>query len=330
MNWHELIAVGKYASAISAALFGAIGLFGEKQKDGRLTRVGRVALVGFIFSAVIGVVTSWAEQEDETADRTTKQAQLQADLDWQRKTLTSIQRQLYSFSSLTAGVHFKIPEASPLFKVWTATLDNYLSSIPEPHGKLVTADNGATSVVFSAGGHDAGRPQQVIVTRDSPLFHALSGTGNCLRPELFLMVSKQRPSLDDAKLDALMKAADLAIFYPREYTAESVTYNLLDESLIYNLHTQFKGAEKDDGEVISLLDFKDKYVLVASTVDPIFCTLSWIRLDAPGTLGKSDSRAADFDVTPITVEGGSAALHKIEAKDFPLRALIQGPAAQRN
>lgn len=115
---HDVLGVCKYLSAITGAAFGAFGIFGEKQKDGKLTRGGKVALVGFVVSALIGVVTAAAEQKIDTDDRTEKQKQIQTDLAWQRKALTLIQRQLYSFSDLTTDVHIAIPTNSPAFGEW--------------------------------------------------------------------------------------------------------------------------------------------------------------------------------------------------------------------
>lgn len=122
-DYQAIVVFCKYASILATALFGAFGLFGDTWRDGSLTIFGKVALIGFLLSATIGLATQAGESRIERVkaaadkDKEVKEREhLQNELAWQTKTLSSIQRQLYAFSSLRIKVHLIVPRTSPLFK----------------------------------------------------------------------------------------------------------------------------------------------------------------------------------------------------------------------
>lgn len=58
-----------YASIVSAAIFGMIGLFADYKVEGRTTVWGKVAAVGIVLSAVFGLTSAVLSQRAETAQR---------------------------------------------------------------------------------------------------------------------------------------------------------------------------------------------------------------------------------------------------------------------
>ncbi len=66
LQYMAALALAKLASSIAAALFGVFGVLGEtRDSEGRLTRWGRVAIVGVLVSCLLAIVSLRLEQSEE-------------------------------------------------------------------------------------------------------------------------------------------------------------------------------------------------------------------------------------------------------------------------
>lgn len=61
-DWREALVDGlQIIAPTAAALFALLGLFTEYKKDGKVTRYGRLAVVGIVLSALCSLLTQWAQ-----------------------------------------------------------------------------------------------------------------------------------------------------------------------------------------------------------------------------------------------------------------------------
>ncbi len=142
------------------------------------------------------------------------------------------------------------------------------------------------------------------------------------------MVMSYLPHIQNTRVHSIIDASDLAIGYLRgSYTqdsvSESITYNIFEGSMTYNIHPKDGTVSHDDGKVVSVIDFKNKYIVLSTTSNAAACSVSWIRMDAPGPLGSSDGRSAHFSMLPVTLEGQAAGLDKIGPRDFALKDISE-------
>jgi hypothetical protein len=85
MGWLEgLITFLQVAAIVSGAVFAALALFTEYKKDGRVTKYGRIAVIGIVLSALFSLGTQWgqakldSERTKQANDEATKQLAAEA------------------------------------------------------------------------------------------------------------------------------------------------------------------------------------------------------------------------------------------------------------
>ena len=332
MDTHQLLGVCKYVSAIAAATFGAIGVFGEPRKagTGKLTVLGKVAVAGFLVSAATGAATSWFEQRKGAEETEAKRLELADALAWQKKALTTMQRQMYPLNDLLLSVRFKVTPGRPEFAEAANVLNGYLARLPPPQSNFFRDDAAATVVAYRAEGGGVLQPWQVVVNNASPFIREIAGQRHgCFRPQLYFAVLRNPPDLAGGGLADLSKVSELEIAYtPRGYviegSTEGITYDIAANTLTYNLHLSVSGGNliQDKGTIASVLDFANAYALIYANLDPKLCRMEHVQIDVPGPLGKSSTRSARFEPKSVVVDGKAGGVHRFGDEDFALRQSV--------
>jgi hypothetical protein len=147
----------------------------------------------------------------------------------------------------------------------------------------------------------------------------------CSAEQTFLLVRDSIPYIHDGEADdTTHMTSDLEIAYLNRNGPMSITYDLLLGTIVFNYHFDSGLVVNDDGKIVSVIDFTGKVLVLLTTADAQRCLIDRARVDAPGGLGKTNSRFARF--VPVRFNSKipdlfdqAAGWHKIVPEDFTLR-----------
>ena len=241
----------------------------------------------------------------------------------QRTTLHEIERQVFSFSALTADVYVGLLDQTPEFKNLSEKLIGYAHQIQPNDSGYSKSDDGSVEVAFAK--HDNTVFPVTIIVSGNSLNEIRHSAEYCRAEQTFLLVRDTVPDVHNGQIDdTLNMDSDLEEGYMSRGGPQSLTYDLLLGTIVFNFHFERGAVIHDNGKIASVVDFTDKVLVLSTTADAKKCFVDRARVDAPGVLGKTDGRSATFVPTRFTTKAvglfeQAAGWHKIGPKDFTLR-----------
>jgi hypothetical protein len=115
MDW---LFIWKEASIVATGAFGVLGLLTEyKDKEtGKITRWGRISLIGVVLSTMGGVAAQFKETSDQQASQAAAASQTLKIVQGTNTTVVGIERLLTSMTDATFYLDLSVPCASATFK----------------------------------------------------------------------------------------------------------------------------------------------------------------------------------------------------------------------
>ncbi|MBV8976817.1 MAG: hypothetical protein JO261_03530 [Alphaproteobacteria bacterium] len=156
----------KFVAIGAAALFGVFAAFGDTHENGRLTRIGYIAIVGVIVSSGIAAISQYFDARQEAS-------QLKDDIAWQRIALNDIKRGLFQIPEWNITVYATYSaDSSDDLRSFSKQLDKVIESHPPQWRGRTNAQVqvDSTSYISYSLQKDGGVDTMfVILSHESPL-----------------------------------------------------------------------------------------------------------------------------------------------------------------